>query len=360
MIRSLQACRAAAALLVVLLHTSGGICALPKYFASRPFGHFFEFGGAGVDFFFVLSGFIITHVHARDVGHPKQLGAYLWKRLTRIYPTYWAALLPLLPVFFLVPAFGTGRDRDPWNIVCSILLIPQSAGGPILGVAWSLCYEVFFYSLFAILIVSRRWGIAVWSVWLAAVIAGAFGVLTAFPWTFLGSLYHLQFLAGVLVALALPRITVRAPRSIAACGVALFLTTGMIEVYLRPLSMAEHVLGYTTGSVLIMVGVIGAERAGLLHAPRWLIFLGDASYSIYLVHFPALSVLAKLVQKLRLDGWVSSPVLFCLLTATSVVVGCAFHLAVERPLLNLFRLRVRGSARPAANPQAEEPPRKAA
>ena len=273
--------------------------------------------------------------------------------LTRIYPTYWAALLPLLPVFFVVPEFGTGRERDPLNIICSILLIPQAAGSPILGVAWSLCFEVFFYSLFAILIVSRRWGIAVWSVWLSIVLAGACGQLEGYPWTFLGSLYHVQFLAGVLLALALERITIPAPRRLAACGVALFLLTGMIEIYGRPLSMPEHVFGYTTGSVLIMAGAIGAERSGLLHVPRWLVFLGDASYSIYLVHFPALSLLAKVVQKLRLDSWIPSPLLFCLLAASAVGVGCLFHLAVERPLLKLLRRRAaRGVAAEAVQRKA--------
>jgi peptidoglycan/LPS O-acetylase OafA/YrhL len=356
MIRSLQGCRAAAALLVVLLHTSEGIFAPPKYFDSRPFGHFFAFGTAGVDFFFVLSGFIIAHIHAGDVGQPKRVVAYLRKRLTRIYPTYWAALLPLIPVYFLIPEFGTGRERDPLNIVCSILLVPQAAGSPILGVAWSLCYEVFFYGLFALLILSRRWGAVAFIAWLSLLAAGVCGRLGSFPWTFLGSLYHLQFLSGVLLALTVKRVTIPAPRTVAACGVAVFLATGMIEVYVRELTMLEHVIGFTTGSVLILGGVIQAERSGLLSAPRFLVFLGDASYSIYLVHFPALSVLAKLVKGLHLDARVPALLLFCLMATAAAGVGCLFHLAIERPLLHLFRRRPDA----ARGVTTEHPQRKAA
>lgn len=208
----------------------------------------------------MLSGFIIAHIHAGDVGKPQQLRPYLRKRLTRIYPTYWAALLPLLPVFFLMPDFGTGRERDPVNIVCSILLLPQAGHSPILGVAWSLCFELFFYGLFAILIASRRWGAVAFTAWLALLAASACGRLQTFPWSFLGSLYHLQFLAGVLLALALKRYTVPVPRLLAVCGVAIFLATGMVEVYVRPLRMLEHVAGFTTGSVLILAGVIQAEH----------------------------------------------------------------------------------------------------
>ncbi len=157
MLRCLQACRAAAALLVVLFHTSEGIVALPKYFAARPFGALFAFGGAGVDFFFVLSGFIIAHVHGGDVGRPERLRAYLTKRLTRIYPTYWAVLLPVLLVFLAVPSFGKGHERDPLVMFCSLVLLPLANSEPVLIVSWSLCYEVLFYGLFAGLIASRRW-----------------------------------------------------------------------------------------------------------------------------------------------------------------------------------------------------------
>jgi peptidoglycan/LPS O-acetylase OafA/YrhL len=74
MLKSLQACRAAAAILVVLYHTSHGIFRLPRYFEHKPFGPVFDFGFAGVDFFFVLSGFIMMHVHAADIGRPSAIG----------------------------------------------------------------------------------------------------------------------------------------------------------------------------------------------------------------------------------------------------------------------------------------------
>src|SRR5438105_10339285 len=87
-ITSLQTGRAVAAWMVVLYHASGSI--FTKYFVGeRPVGRVFDFGYAGVDFFFVLSGFIMLHVHRDDLGRPKRLGRYLWKRCTRIYLPYW-------------------------------------------------------------------------------------------------------------------------------------------------------------------------------------------------------------------------------------------------------------------------------
>src|SRR5436305_9906897 len=106
MLNTLQACRAAAAILVVLFHASGSIFALAKYFDCKPFGRVFDFGYAGVDFFFVLSGFLMMHVHAQDFGQPRKLGAYCWKRFTRIYPAYWVVLALIVPVYFLLPGVG--------------------------------------------------------------------------------------------------------------------------------------------------------------------------------------------------------------------------------------------------------------
>jgi len=75
-----------ASLLVVLFHMAG-VMGLHKYFGVK-FGEIFGFGDAGVEFFFVLSGFITTWVHTPDLGRPAKLVPYLRKRVVRIYPAY--------------------------------------------------------------------------------------------------------------------------------------------------------------------------------------------------------------------------------------------------------------------------------
>jgi peptidoglycan/LPS O-acetylase OafA/YrhL len=90
-IRSLQALRGVACLMVVLLHAGNWEPSThPKTLLlawARPFGW------AGVDLFFVLSGFIITWTQERNLGRPAAVGSYLWRRLWRIYPIYLATWL---------------------------------------------------------------------------------------------------------------------------------------------------------------------------------------------------------------------------------------------------------------------------
>src|SRR4051812_27621380 len=88
MFLSLQAGRAAAAVLVMLFHLGGAIAA-DKYFAMPGFAKPFAFGDCGVEFFFVLSGFIIFSAHRGDVSDPAALSRYLTKRFLRIFPSYW-------------------------------------------------------------------------------------------------------------------------------------------------------------------------------------------------------------------------------------------------------------------------------
>ena len=144
-----------AALLVVLYHASHGIFALPKYFGHKPFGPIFDFGFAGVDFFFVLSGFLMMYVHTADFGQPRAFGAYLWKRFTRIYPAYWFVFAAVLPVFLLIPSFGKGHERDADVILRAIFLLPHPANHQVVGLAWTLDYEIFFYCLFALLVLNE-------------------------------------------------------------------------------------------------------------------------------------------------------------------------------------------------------------
>ena len=330
MLNSLQACRAVAAILVVLFHASGSIFALPKYFGQKPFGLLFDFGFAGVDFFFVLSGFIMMHVHAKDIDQPRAFGSYLWKRFSRIYPVYWIVLAVILPIFFLIPHFGVGHEREPWIILRSVFLVPNSDNQMVLSVAWTLVYEVFFYLLFGLLILSRRIGLSVIVTWT--------GLIFAYPWleshlsSFVCSTMNLRFLAGVCVALILARWRISMPRLVAMLGAVVFLNTGLFEAYDGALSPWAQCAGYTLGSVLMLAGLVQAERSGTLQTPPWLVYLGNASYSIYLVHFLGLSLLAKLAKAAQLDVYIPGMVLFCLHVIGAIALGCLFHHAVEQPI----------------------------
>lgn len=89
--QSIEAARALAAFVVVLMH-SASLMRVEHFSGHIGLGGIFEFGYVGVDFFFVLSGFIITYVHYADIGRPDRIPSYLWRRFSRIYPIYWFIL----------------------------------------------------------------------------------------------------------------------------------------------------------------------------------------------------------------------------------------------------------------------------
>ena len=92
-----------------------------------------------------------------------------------------------------------------------------------------------------------------------------------------------------------------------------------------------------------------AERAGLLVPPRWLVYLGNASYAIYLVHFLALSALAKMSKAAFLDEYVPAFVLFFMHVVGAIGVGCLFHHVVENPLHALTKRFFRRERKPVAS-----------
>lgn len=83
----IQVGRGIAAMMVVLFHLGGAMSA-EKYFGDLTYIRLFRFGSAGVEFFFVLSGFIIMYAHQKDIGRPDALAYYARRRAVRIYPSY--------------------------------------------------------------------------------------------------------------------------------------------------------------------------------------------------------------------------------------------------------------------------------
>jgi exopolysaccharide production protein ExoZ len=340
---SLQAGRAVAALLVVLFHVTATMSESPKYAQHAPLGGFFAFGHAGVAFFFVLSGFVILYVHWQDIGFPRRAASYAWKRIRRIYPLYWAILLPVAASYLLLPNSGQPEFHRPDVILSSFLLVHWRTDLTILYVAWTMYHEVLFYALFALLILNKHIGAAALVVWLLASLA-VLATHAPFPWAFWGSPLHLQFAMGMGVVWRMRHGSLPFAATTAIAGVLLFVSVGTDEDYFKILSNPQASLLYGIGSAMTLAGLVSLEQDGRIRIPGVVRMIGDASYSIYLVHLPVLSLLALLHVHTWIFAIVPTTVSFVLLIVLAVLPGIATHFVLERPLLRLLNPRSRSPA----------------
>ena len=323
---SLQAGRGIAALLVVLFHCNG-LFNSGEYFKTSPFGRFFEFGDAGVYFFFVLSGFIIFHAHARDIGRRERIGTYLTRRVIRIYPLYLIVMAVVVPVYFVHPQFGGESNRSFWSVLSSLTLISDGTTVPILAVSWTLFHEVMFYAVFAAVIWNARIGAIILAGWVA--VSACFLHTASARLGYFFSPLHLLFGFGILANLWL-----RAGRSVpaglfAVAGTAGFFAIGMDRVYFGLIPSSLLPWAYGAAATVAVLGMARLEMAGRLRIPGWLLLTGDASYAIYLVHFPALSALAKVFSRVSILPPVVS---FLIMAILAAVPGYLAYLLIERPL----------------------------
>jgi exopolysaccharide production protein ExoZ len=349
-VHNLQGLRGVACLLVLGIH----IAAWESSFGiGRPLLKIFIwFGYSGVDLFFVLSGFIITHTQGRLLGQPAAVPRYLFRRAWRIYPTFL-----LMMLFSIVALLGmTGQWAYP-NIsdapgvrtrwISWLTLAPCRAANLYLAPAWSLCFEVLFYLAFSLLMLLPRrvgpWLLAAWAVGIG--ILAVYGGPTSFtknPWVeHLGSPFVWEFLIGCMLAWGVDRGWCRFGKTSIAAG----LGWGLFWVLLladpeKPAEVAANVVHrvfvFGIAAALIVYGAVAVERRNNSILPGWLQRCGDASYSIYLWHAPAGAVVYHYTllwphTLLPHIGWLLLVFVVCL------GGGFALYLLFERPMQNLVR-----------------------
>ncbi|MFN7164842.1 MAG: acyltransferase family protein [Hyphomonas sp.] len=216
-LQSIQILRGFAALLVVIYHiramealgiANNGLTEAPLLNGLITNGY------AGVDLFFVISGFIMVHVTTGlKAGLTSSLD-FLFARVTRIYPLWWffAGVMTLAFIVYNGLGFGAGWERVSQGeplvpyIIKSFLLAPQNAH-PVLGVGWTLVHEMYFYLVFTFfMLVPRRcwlWGLLAWG---AMLIAGsAAGITKPYAADVLGLIFYpmtMEFIMGAVVGLA--------------------------------------------------------------------------------------------------------------------------------------------------------------
>jgi len=330
----IQAARGVAALFVVLSHAEH-MLALPQYMGHVPLGGVFNFGNAGVDFFFVLSGFIIFFVHHADLGRPSSFARYARRRLTRIYPIYWVVTAVVIALA-LCSAERAGR-LDPLPLVASLLLVPHGQP-PLLGVAWTLQHEMLFYLFFAAVILSRRIGTALFGVWAAIVVIQILFAPDNPVIEFIGDAYHTQFFMGLFAAWLVLTDRVPAPLTLAIIGTLAFFAIGVGELTgFIPATNSVTRLFFGTAATLVVAGLAAAEQQGRLRVGRIAAFLGGASYALYLVHTIAIGLMARLLGMLDLFTGMPDWLAVGIATVSAVLAGCLVHIWVEQPLLRALR-----------------------
>tara|TARA_R110002073_G_scaffold29006_2_gene91560 strand:+ start:7473 stop:8600 length:1128 start_codon:yes stop_codon:yes gene_type:complete len=353
-IDNIQALRALAALLVVVIH----IQANELRAAGDPFlSGWLYHGVAGVDLFFVISGFIMVHVTRGRFADTRNALRFWFDRALRVYPPVW------LFTALAIVGFYVQGTQEFWfsqsGVVESFLLIPQS-NPPLLGVSWTLIHELYFYLVFGLfLLVRERFlplGLGLWALIVAAGLA--LGIdSTSNPWLAVAFHPHTyEFLLGAAAALILHRGWYRFPWLIAALGLAAFLT-GAIFLGLRgpddyP-AWWGRVLAFGPASALLVLGMAALERDQGVRAPVWARRIGDWSYSLYLSHLLIIAALAHIWTRFARPGLADNVVFITLMLVLPVLFAALAYTMFERPTLRAGK-RLGDSMLPKRSPDRQD------
>lgn len=240
-----------------------------------------QFGAIGVDIFFVISGFVIVISSSRGGANQTSFREFMRRRFVRIVPLYWMFTL-------LAFVFGSlrGKHYGLVYLVCSLLFVPCQVGDPhgiyfpVLGVGWSLNYEMFFYVCFAACIALKRYPYLLLPLLLLLSVLGLDQSLAEMPLLSLFNFRLIEFGAGMIAANAFERSWVLRP----SAGILICLGSALIVGMNRIDGVSTHMLIWAPCAVAFFFGALALERPFGAHVPRPMLLLGAASCSIYLVH----------------------------------------------------------------------------
>jgi len=304
--------------------------------AGRVFYPFFFFNSFGVDLFFVISGFVITTASLKDFGQPARILEFLKKRFYRIYPIFWLTCIPAL-------AWSILHHGKGFFVSLASLFLVAGYSEVINPVSWSLVHEVLFYAIFAVVMFAPARFLPIFiSGWAIAIAAYFFDPDHFFPtWSYsqvMFSLSNFSFMFGVAIALFANIKRVYFPQTALLTGISILLFGAVANangfahlVHLWP----NRVVFMEVAAACIVYGAVGIELQGKVWSQRVLQTLGDASYSIYLVHYMVILCLKPIypsVQGIFLRVCWSFGALTLALGA-----GLLTYFLFEKPMIRLFK-----------------------
>ena len=344
-LKSIQVLRALAAFAVMLAHlqsieaTQSGAAGLLPALILAGFG--------GVDLFFVISGFIMIWVAGDAAPGPRSALKFLFARVVRIYPLWW--LFAAATAIYYLIATGVPWDAEMLanfeltgsdHLIKSFLLIPHEAF-PVLTLGWTLMHEMYFYLVFAGLLLLPQayrgpaligWGALVVTAMLTGITgfyADTLLALAVYPMT-------LEFLFGAAVGWLIKSNRIKFAKPVLVLGCVGFVAS-LILIDFTSLEDSLPILrtfSFGIASAMIVYGVAALELAQkpMPWAHARLVQLGDWSYSLYLCHILVISAVARVFFPLFGGPGPLDNLIFILLAgATAIAVSGVTYGLFERP-----------------------------
>jgi len=304
-------------------------------------------GSLGVELFFVISGFVLGLFFARAYrfDNPISLKSYFLRRLTRLEPPY---IIALIGFFFgsvyVAKSLPIGEAIS--SLISSIFyvhnIVYPNTYPKILAVAWSLEVEVQFYMLAPILglIFKFKNGIKRKSILLGlCILFPIASYLLPLPFVSLYN-YMAYFLLGFLITdIYLDQKDSTRTNDLAFISTIVLGLLLLAFYYLKEVDDLLIQTYYTYLHLLLLFGImyIGLikKKVGFLRL-RWVSNIGGACYSIYLLHYPLISLLGNKLVKFQftqnklLDNLIFGLILFVVV----IFISGLFYLFVERPCMD--------------------------
>lgn len=354
---NIQLLRAVAVFCVLISHVA---FELKRLLADKvtTFNDKFFPGDFGVDLFFIISGFIMVYTCWDKFADKGASVDFVKRRLVRIVPLYWITTSLMIAIIIAMPDKVHSATSDIWQWITSYLFVPYAREGdgfirPVLGLGWSLQYEMAFYAVFAIgLFFSRNLGMfivigGVIAMYLLANVAGDGTTLARF----IGHQIILEFSLGAILGglyMTGSRLSKRVCVAMAVTGVGLLLLSPNFNEFVD----ANRLIYYGFPAMLIVSAVVFHESKTTAKVPGSALLIGETSYSIYLTHPFVVGIMAMLVGKLGLLETASAMQIFFIYgvgtVLLSLIVGIAGHYILDAPLTNWIKRKTIPRKNPVA------------
>jgi len=345
--KSIQVLRAVAAIGVLTLHAA---TEKVTHMGGEP-GPFRNFllGAAGVDLFFVISGFVMVYSSESLFGRTEGPRTFFLRRLARIAPLYWAVTVAIILYIYTVHGAKLWEIYSPASLIASFLFWPypriDGFAFPVHLLGWTLNFEMFFYAVFAFaILLPRRVAIPAVSIAFVALAAAGRYLSLPLPFLFWANPIIVEFCYGMAIAL-IYREGFRLPPA-AAWALGIAACAAYASAY-APINEWRVLYWGLPGAALVAACALSAHTWRPGPAGRFFGLLGDASYSLYLVHPLTFPLVRWTIGRFFVGtdaGWVYAAIAY----AAAIAASVACYLAFERPITRALQRRLRAGEKSPA------------